>query len=142
MQKFNDRLAALLKALDLSQIQLSRSTGISRTAISEYASGRSSPTVLVIEKIAISTGVNLNWLITGEGEMFLSGTTPQAVIPIADIPRENLKAWIDNFWSKASQQEKHWLEIEMKRKFPEFVEFLKKMDGVEEADVPRVGNLD
>jgi transcriptional regulator with XRE-family HTH domain len=138
---FKDRLAELLKTLNISQIRLSRETGISRTAISEYISGHSSPTVHVLEKIAISTGTNLNWLLIGEGPMFRTAT-PSSAIPIEDIPKENLKAWIDDFWSKASQEEKHWLAIEMARKFPEFVEFLKKMEGGTEMDKPLVGNLD
>jgi len=48
------------------------------------------------------------------------------IVNIADIPREQIKQWIDDFWKDLDEEKRAWLIVEMKRQFPEFVEWIKK----------------
>ena len=47
--------------------------GMSATVMHQYLSGKSEPSRLVLISIAKTSGVNLHWLLTGEGEMRRGG---------------------------------------------------------------------
>lgn len=79
---FGARLKALLKALDLEQKTLAASGGVSAPTISAYLAGQSQPAADVIAKWVRDFKVNANWLLTGEGEMFIGAhDKPRASIP-------------------------------------------------------------
>jgi phage repressor protein C with HTH and peptisase S24 domain len=68
-----DELAILL--------DLKKNPESTNTNISKYERGVSKPSAEVFEKLSQKLKVNINWLLTGEGEMFL----PDAPVP---VPRE------------------------------------------------------
>ncbi len=70
IEKFNKRLRKLQLALNKSQSEFAQITNIRQPSLSEYIRGVTIPTVTVVEKIALTTGVSLNWLIQGDGPMF------------------------------------------------------------------------
>lgn len=43
-----------------------------------------------------------------------------------DTQKENIKQFIDDFCEKASNDEKVWFEIKIKKSFPEYCDFLKR----------------
>jgi hypothetical protein len=42
------------------------------------------------------------------------------------MPKEKIKRWLDDFWKKSDNETRVWLEVEIKRRFPEFNEWLQK----------------
>ncbi len=77
-KKFQERLESLLEGAPMAQ--LARKWGVSVGALRKYKDGQSGPTRPMLEKIATGAGINLLWLITGEGDKRAapSGTTHQA----------------------------------------------------------------
>jgi len=126
-KKFPDRLKKLQVEMNLSQTDLSNITDISRPALSEYIRGKKIPSITVVIKIALATGISLNWLLLGEGEMLLSKEQKNLFISTSDQPKEQIKQWIDYFWKNATPDERIWFKIEMKTRFPEFAEWQKKI---------------
>ena len=71
------RLKHLIKALNLNQPSFAKSLAMTQPNISRMISGRSSISVEVLNRITDRyKQVNLHWLLTGEGVMFL-GEEPQ-----------------------------------------------------------------
>ena len=68
------RLKALREMLEMSQADLANKLGVSQKAISQWERGeRDIPTTMLL-KLHELTGVNLHWLLTGEGEPFAHPT--------------------------------------------------------------------
>lgn len=66
MAKFSTNLKQLIKAKGLTAKQLSDSTGIPRTTISEWINGREPTASDALIKLARFLGVSVEFLITGE----------------------------------------------------------------------------
>ena len=127
MPTFKDRLNELFKELNLSQVSLSKKTGIAQSSLSEYLLGKKEPTISIVTKIAIALGISLDWLLLGEGKKFRDGNiNPDRQIPIEDIPKEQIKEWLDSLWQSADKDTRIWLEIEIKRRFTEYSDWLQK----------------
>lgn len=54
-----------------SVTKLAEVSGIVQPQLSSYTSGKKKPSVNILEKL-LNTGCNINWLISGEGEMIYS----------------------------------------------------------------------
>ncbi len=67
------RIKKIMTITGLNQTQFSEKINMRQNNLSEILSGKRSIGPGVINKIVISLGVDLNWLITGEGNMFKSG---------------------------------------------------------------------
>ena len=63
----------------------SKSIGGGLRTWQNYETGRSSPRWRVLHAL-IDMGVNVNWLLTGTGEMFARGTTPHAGHEVSESP--------------------------------------------------------
>lgn len=72
---FRERLQ---EAVGKNTAALARRIGEAPARLYPYLAGRSLPPIDILSKIAEATGVNPNWLLTGEG--------PKAATPIARIP--------------------------------------------------------
>lgn len=66
-----ERIKELRKALNLSQIEFAARLGISRGNIAAYEVGKNAPSDAVIELICRTFSVSRQWLLQGEGEMFI-----------------------------------------------------------------------
>ena len=131
--EFKDRLAELFKVLNTSQTKLAKATGVGRSSFSLYLSGKKTPTITVAIKVAIVTNVSLNWLLLGKGPMFRDELAPKneevrmrSPSYGPPSPKDNIKKWLDVFWEQADPDERIWLMVELKKRFPEFAEWLKK----------------
>ena len=70
------RLQKLIKALNLKQTTFAKSLGITQPNISRMISGQNKISAEALNRIALAhKKVNLHWLLTGEGEMFLDAPT-------------------------------------------------------------------
>ncbi len=121
-----NRLKILIKSLGLNLKEFSRKTGIPYPTLQDYLANKRVPGGENLQKISMQLNVNLNWLLTGEGEMFISKA--KKPINIKDIPKENIKKWLDEFWAKATDEERAWLKIQFEKAFPEYKEWLLKKE--------------
>lgn len=64
-----ERLLKVRSSLDFTQIQLSEKIGIAQGLYSKYETGALAISSQVIDAL-FALGVNLNWLLTGQGQMF------------------------------------------------------------------------
>jgi transcriptional regulator with XRE-family HTH domain len=65
---------------NLTQEEFAKAIGIKRTLISDYETGRTKPTSDILEKISRKGNVNVNWLLTGEGERYVHNSEKVSVV--------------------------------------------------------------
>jgi len=70
------RLREIRKYKRLTQDDFAKKIGLKQGSIADWERGKSSPSIDTLVIIANSFNINLHWLLTGQGEMFL-GQTPQ-----------------------------------------------------------------
>lgn len=67
------RLKELIQALGMSQVEFAKNLGIAKSTVSDVINGRLKDLPNPVQlKLYREYNVNLNWLLTGEGGMFLS----------------------------------------------------------------------
>ena len=71
-KEIGKRLKLIRELKGLSQTELGNSLGIMYQHVSKYERGESVPTWENLIKLIELYGVNINWLLTGRGKMFLS----------------------------------------------------------------------
>jgi transcriptional regulator with XRE-family HTH domain len=78
------RLKQLRRRLNkMTQSEFAKPLEIPYTAISKYETDQINPSSEILSKIGKIYKVNLNWLLTGEGEIFLSqDSIPREIIEI------------------------------------------------------------
>jgi len=87
-----------------------------------YLNGRE-PSLTFIMRVCNKLGVSVEWLISGEGEIFKEEEGVDEVLnQIIEYLKEN--------WNKWSKKKKHWFEVTFRQFFPDFDEWLRaqKMD--------------
>ncbi len=72
MIKLVNRLKEIRKALGFSQTEFAKHLGITQTAYSMIENGKRPLASKYVKVICSTFNVNENWLLTGQGEMFLS----------------------------------------------------------------------
>jgi len=65
-----ERLRALRKVLKKKQIEVAKELKLNPSAISQMESGKINPSLDNMQQMWRMYGVDLHWLITGEGNMF------------------------------------------------------------------------
>ena len=79
--EFSERLRRLIKNTGLKREEFAEKTGKSRTQIFKYLGGEQSPTADFFQAIKKEfPWINIEWLITGEGEMEVSTPPPRSQI--------------------------------------------------------------
>ncbi len=69
-----NRIEQLIKDKGLSSVKFAETIGVQASSISHVVSGRSKPSFDFMEKIKNKfPEINMNWLISGEGEMYNNG---------------------------------------------------------------------
>lgn len=108
--------------------------GFSKGAFSERKRRGSIPKK-ELELFCERESINMDWLLTGEGEMHRQPHIyNEGPVDIKDIPLCNMKQWLDDFWQTAGEDEKAWLKVHFRKCFPDFEQWLlKKESGAEDA---------
>ncbi len=86
MEYWTDRLRLLRLYFKLGQIEFADKLGLVQQQVSKYENGRIEPSAKFFENLYDKTGVNLQWLFTGEGEMFSSAMPQERPSDIFFIP--------------------------------------------------------
>lgn len=84
------RLKKLIKALNFKQTTFAQSLGTTQPNISRMVSGENKISAEVLNRMSLThKTVNLHWLLTGDGEMFLD-TTHEKNSPANEAPERNI----------------------------------------------------
>lgn len=95
-ENFQDRLVKLRKTITSNASAFARSIGILYPAYNRYEKGERKPAFEILQKIVEVHKVNLNWLLTGEGEML-------NLAPSLKIRKEERKTVLKNFAGKINK---------------------------------------
>lgn len=87
-----DRLKKILELKGITAYKLGEEIAIDRSLLGKYLSGKSEPGVANLILIAEYLDANLNWLLTGKGEMFNSKKDPEEIHYPEGITDENSNA--------------------------------------------------
>ena len=80
-----ERLRELRNALGLTQEQFAKELGVSFATINRYEKGKRLPDAEFLQILIDRYRVNLNWLFTGKGPMFLMNSDKQANSELFEI---------------------------------------------------------
>jgi len=96
-----DRIKKLRKLLNLTQKEFAQKIGVIDTLVRKWERGENEPTPKSLRAIAKTYNINLHWLLTGEGEMFIKRehkipTEKASIVPelanfLALLPEEQQK---------------------------------------------------
>lgn len=79
------RLQNLIISLKINGLQFSKAIGVSQSFVSSMSKGHSKISRAVIDRIGKAfPRVNIHWLITGQGEMYLAETTKSGPSIVAE----------------------------------------------------------
>ncbi len=95
--------------------------GVSKSTISNWKARNTVPYEQCME-VTKREFLSLNWLLTGEGPMYRDGSGEEAEAE----PVEGMLEWLQDWWDKADEKQRIWLEIQLKRCFPEYAEWLEQ----------------
>ena len=73
--ELKDRLRASFDAKSLKIVHVSEITGISYSTLQNYLRGVRDPNVENLSNLSVHLNINLSWLLTGQGEMFIGGSS-------------------------------------------------------------------
>lgn len=121
-----DRIKEIRKINNLTQADFANVLGTSTPYISEIEANKYIPGGEFFHSLNQIYKVNINWLLTGEGDIFISEDENKKLIDVKDIPKENIKEWIEEFWRTATDKEKIFLETWFERSFPEYSKWIIK----------------
>lgn len=74
-----DRLKAVRKAIGLTQQEFADDLNLRQSTIASYESGDRVPSARTVADVCRTYGVNIDWLQTGEGEMFRASTRAEQI---------------------------------------------------------------
>jgi len=111
-----ERLLELLKAEQLTPSVFADEIGVQRSSVSHILSGRNKPGYDFLQKILKKfKNVNANWLLNGDGNMFLEDSNNELFSPmenktdisaeVPDIPQTDNK--LDSVMNQAVKDEKN-----------------------------------
>lgn len=116
------RLKQFRKTKNLTQQEFADIIRTSQGFLSEIESNKKLPGAEILISLKKHFDIDINWLLTGQ--IYVSENAEKRVIQEEDIPKEDMKEWLDNFWNNSTDEEKVWLKIEFERVFPEFKRWL------------------
>lgn len=72
MKNLNERVKVLRKQLGMSQEEFAAKLGVTKQAVSNMETGKSAPSPAVLNKMHNILDVNLNYIIAGSGDIFVT----------------------------------------------------------------------
>ncbi|MBR5304033.1 MAG: helix-turn-helix transcriptional regulator [Candidatus Gastranaerophilales bacterium] len=72
MKNLNERVKILRKQLGFSQEEFAAKLGVTKQAISNMETSKSTPSPMVLFNMHVNMDVNLNYIIAGTGDIFIT----------------------------------------------------------------------
>ena len=91
-EKLPDRFRAVRKRAGMSQLLFSESVGYSKAQIAAVEQGKIHPSKDMLKKVCDQFGINLQWLVSGVGEMTAEDHPEQDIQKIYDLVKDDRKA--------------------------------------------------
>lgn len=79
-----DRIKQVREALNLSRQEFAQKLGVSVSSIESYEYGRRVPSGAQIELLCRKLGINEQWMLTGEGEMYVEYSIEKTLSKLFD----------------------------------------------------------
>ena len=125
------RLHTLLKNKNISISKFSELTGIPYRTLQNYLGGTRSPTTENLIILCTRMGINFNWLLTGQGDMYLNSLDPT---PTNDPTHAEI---VQYFKNKTLAKRINWKLINLEKNDPklldeieEFINFKLSQKGI------------
>ena len=84
MENFSNRLAEVILSSGLSQKDFAKKAGVSQSFLSQIRSEKTKPNLDLLFNISNTFSVDLNWLVSGKGEMRFSESLNELLHHIPD----------------------------------------------------------
>ena len=125
---YGQRLALLRKHLGLTLQKLAEKLELSKSYLGDIETDRSKPSRRVVSLLADKLNVSPEWLLYGAGPMFRTMVNDPAAPYLSGSKRDldHFKAWLEEFWVDASEQERAWLTVQMQMAFPQYRDWLQE----------------
>ncbi len=126
MENINTRIAVLRKELDLSMEKFGNIIGVTKSSINNIEKGVNNPSERTIKLICKEFNVNQDWLVNGNGSMFVELTREEEITKyIAELVKDDdeMKEFQRKFIRILSR-----LSIDDWKMIEKFVEELAKKD--------------
>lgn len=127
--KFSEQLLNLIQDLRLTQTQVSNLTGLAKSSISQYLSGKSEPPAWRKKEIAVALGVDEHYFdhiitldakpVSGKGVRIYPESAAKLLGKTADFVRQGLQDRVFP-WGYAVKFEKKWSYCILAGKFSEY----------------------
>ena len=115
------RKIILLKNNNLKEF--SEKADIPYITLQRYLAGNRKPGMDALIKISNQLDVSIDWLLTGEGEMYRKKTIEN--VENVETSEKTIE-WLNEWWENADEKHKIWLEVQMQRCFPEYATWLEE----------------
>lgn len=81
-----NRLRHIINYYNLNLKEFSEKTNIPYRTLQNYLLGLREPNIDILKKLCTQLGININWLLTGEGDPYISGNlgSEYALVPVID----------------------------------------------------------
>jgi hypothetical protein len=117
MNQIEEIFIRLSQVIDIkNNTDLANFFGVSSGTVRTWKSRGEIPYEQLIS-VSKRNNLSLNWLLLGE-EKLNTGTVEQEP--------EAITKWLSAWWSIANSDERAWMRVQMKRCFPEYLEWLKE----------------
>lgn len=100
-----ERLRAFREHLSMSQEALGRAIGGTKRGVQDNELGKSSPQSRYLGRLA-EMGLNINWLLTGDGRMLMKEMEAGAQAPVSPLDVEILELVLDRLEEKIASSGK------------------------------------
>ena len=117
MERICDRIQYVMNERQLKPAAFARILGEKLQRIQDIQSEKQRAPEDVLIKIVEIFNINGTWLLTGEGEIYQTKATEGMVT------LEGTIAWLTEWWEQADEKQRIWLEVQLKRCFPEYAEW-------------------
>ncbi|SMH32017.1 helix-turn-helix domain-containing protein [Azospirillum agricola] len=135
---FGSRLRDALAESGMSLAALSDRAQLVYSSVQNYASDKQNPGAEALAKIARATGINLHWLLTGEGEKFFR-SVPTIAREITMRDYQELRARFSNF-DNVFTFKNPWEFGDVKENMPEY-EAMSFRGAIRAMEKLRIGDV-
>ena len=130
-ETIQERLAYIMQEKKLSQTKLAEKAGVSQVAMSNVMTGRNGISKKTADTLSLALGINVQWLMTGEGEIWVEPDRVDLITKFAanaiNQPEEFKSKFIEYI---AELDEKDWAALErMAKKLVEMQKKQKETSG-------------
>ncbi len=114
------RLREIILIKNKNLKEFSENANIPYTTLQQYLADDRKPGADALIKISTQLHISIDWLLKGQGEMYERKGTKKVETLVGTIE------WLNEWWDGADEKHRHWLEVQMKRCFPEYAKWADK----------------